>query len=100
MVTVTATGALEPPAPVQASEYVPAAVNGPVLWLPLAASIPLQAPDAVHESAFVEAHVRVELPPTATVMGVAASVTVGTEFTVTVAVASELTPPGPVQVIE
>jgi hypothetical protein len=48
----------------------------------------------------VEFHVNVELPPTATLMGVAASVTVGAGIKVTVAVASRLVPPGPVQVNE
>jgi hypothetical protein len=100
MLTVTAAGALTPPAPEHVSEYVLLAVKAPVLWLPLAASTPLQPPDAVHESALAEFHVKVELPPTATLMGAAASVTVGTEFTVTVVVASELIPPGPVQVNE
>jgi hypothetical protein len=44
--------------------------------------MPLQPPDAVHESAFAELHVNVELPPTATAAGVAARVTVGTGITV------------------
>jgi hypothetical protein len=60
--------------------------------------VPLQPPDAVHESAFTELQVNVELPPTATAAGAAARVTVGTGITVTVAVTSELVPPGPVQV--
>lgn len=53
---------------------------------PLAALVPDQDPEAVHEVAFVEDQVRVELPPLATVLGLAANVTVGAgEFTVTVA---------------
>jgi len=68
--------------------------------VPLVASAPLQPPDAVHESAFAEFHVNVELPPTATATGVAARVAVGTGITVTVAVACGLVPPGPVQVKE
>jgi hypothetical protein len=44
--------------------------------------MPLQPPDAVHESAFAELHVNVELPPTSTAAGVAARVTVGTGITV------------------
>jgi len=62
--------------------------------------VPLQPPDAVHESAFAEFHVNVELPPTATVTGAAARDTVGTGITATVAVACELIPPGPVQIKE
>lgn len=62
--------------------------------------MPLQPPDAVHESAFVEFHVNVELPPVATIVGVAVRVTVGAGVTVTVAVTTELVPPGPVQVNE
>ena len=65
------TGAVRPPGPAQTSEYAVAAVNGPVLWLPLAASVPLQPPDAVHESALVDVHVKVEAPPEATAVGVA-----------------------------
>ena len=98
MLTVAATGAVTPPEPAHVIEYTVAAVNGPVLWLPLVARVPLQPPDALHESAFAEFHVSVELPPTATATGVAARITVGTGFTVTVAVAGGLIPPGPVQI--
>jgi hypothetical protein len=87
-----------PPGPAHASEYAVVAVNGPVLWLPLVASAPLQPPEAEHEAAFAEFQVNVELPPTATATGAATRVTVGTGITVTVAVTSELVPPGPVQV--
>lgn len=100
IVTVTTTGAVTPPGPAQMSEYVVAAVNGPVPWLPLAASVPLQPPDAVHESALVDIHVNVEAPPEATAVGVAVSATIGSWFTMTGALASALLPPGPVQVNE
>jgi hypothetical protein len=98
MFTTATAGAVMPPGPAHASEYTVAAVNGPVLWLPLVASAPLQPPDALHEPAFAEFHVNVELPPTATATGAAARVTVGMGITVTVAVTSALVPPDPVQV--
>jgi hypothetical protein len=57
--TLTVTLALEvPPGPVQDREYDVAADTGPVLCVPPAARAPLQAPDAVHEVASVELHVR------------------------------------------
>lgn len=48
--------------------------------------LPLHAPEAVHDVAFVDVHESVELPPLATVLGLAVSVTVGAAcVTVTVA---------------
>ena len=44
---------------------------------PLTALVPDQAPEAVHEVALVAVHVNVELPPLATVPGLAVKVTVG-----------------------
>ena len=55
---------------------------------------------AVHEVALVELHVSVEVPPLATEVGFAVNVTVGAGTTVTVAVATLLVPPAPVQVSE
>ena len=72
--------------------------SGPVLWLPLAGSEPLQPPDALHEVALVELHVSVEAAPRATEFGFAASVTVAVPGTVTVTVATSLVPPAPLQV--
>ena len=64
---------------------------------PLAALVPDQAPVAVHEVALVADQVSVELPPLATVLGLAAKVTVGVgEVTETVADCAAL-PPLPVQ---
>jgi hypothetical protein len=54
-----------------------------VLWLPLVASAPLQSPDAVHEVASVELHANVEVPPLATVVGVALRDAVGCVIGVT-----------------
>ena len=97
---VTVTGTLTPPAPAHVSEYALVASIGPVLWLPLAASVPLQLPDAVHESALIEFQLNTELPPAATFMGAAASDTVGSASTEMAMLAFWLMPPGPVQVSE
>jgi hypothetical protein len=62
------------------------------------ASLPDQLPDAVQEVALVDDQVRVELPPLATVLGLALSVTVGAGV-VTVTVADwAAVPPAPVHV--
>jgi hypothetical protein len=42
-------------------------VDKVTVWLPLAANVPLQAPEAVHEVALIVDHVRVVEPPSATV---------------------------------
>jgi hypothetical protein len=97
-VTVAVVGADIPPLPEQTIEKFVVPVIGPLFSLPLAARLPLQPPDAVHESAPAELQVNTELPPRATACGAAVRVTVGTGITVTVAVAGELVPPGPVQV--
>jgi hypothetical protein len=98
MVTVAVAGALVPPAPEQVNAYVVLAVRAPVLAVPLAAFVPLQPTEAVHEVALVELQVNVAVPPLATLVGLADSAAVGTTLaaTVTVAVASALVPPGPV----
>jgi uncharacterized membrane protein YgaE (UPF0421/DUF939 family) len=73
-------------------------VRAPVLCVPAVAKLPLQAPEAVHEVAFVELHVNSELPPLVMLVGEALSATVGIGSTFTVAVAVVLVPPAPVQV--
>ena len=75
--TVAVAVLLEPPAPLQVSEYDVVAASGPLLWLPLAALLPFQPPDAVHDVASVELHVNVELPPLATFVGAALRDAVG-----------------------
>jgi hypothetical protein len=73
-------------------------VSAPVDCDPLVAWLPDQAPEAVHEVALAADQVNVELPPLATVLGLAATVTVGAgEVTETVADCVAL-PPVPVQV--
>jgi hypothetical protein len=79
------------------------ALSAPVDALPLTAFVPLQPPDAVHADAFAVLHVRVEAPAGATLVGLAASVTVGfggaDDVTVTVTVADAgVVPASPVQV--
>ncbi len=72
-------------------------MRAPVDCDPLAALVPDQAPEAVHEVALVADQVSVELPPLATVLGLAAKATVGVgEVTETVADCEAL-PPLPVQ---
>jgi hypothetical protein len=99
-VTVALTTLLVPPAPVQVSEYDVVAETGPMLCVPLVVLVPLQPPEAVHEVAFTEFHVNVELPPFAIDAGFAVKVTVAAGTTVTIAVAALLAPPAPVQVKE
>jgi hypothetical protein len=52
----------------------------------------------VHESALLELHVSVEVPPSATALGDALRIAVGRGLTVTAALSGTLLPPGPVQV--
>jgi hypothetical protein len=81
------------------------AVRGALLSEPAVARLPVQAPEAVQEAAFVEDQVRVEDAPLATDVGFAASNTVGSDGgggvpdTATVADALAL-PPEPVQIRE
>jgi hypothetical protein len=71
-----------------------------VLWLPVAARLPLQLPDAVHEVACDESHVNIDPPPTSTAIGAAVNCAVGIAFTVMATLAVWLLPPGPVHVSE
>ncbi len=74
------------------------AVSAPVDCEPVAALAPDQAPDAVQDVALVADQLKVELPPLATVLGLAEKVMVGTGcVTDTVADCAAL-PPVPVQV--
>jgi hypothetical protein len=69
-----------------------------VTQVPLVACIPLHPPEAVHEVAFWEVQVSVDVPPTATVVGEALSVTVGAVAITTTSVDWVAEPLGPVQV--
>jgi hypothetical protein len=90
---VTSTGLLAPPAPVQDSAYVVLIASGAVACAPLAASAPLQPPDAVQAVAFVDDQVSVDAAPATTTCGLADSTAVAA--TLTVAFAGALVPPGP-----
>jgi len=98
-VTVTVAEAFcVPPAPVQDRLNVLVLVSAPVDALPDVALAPDQAPEPVHDVAFVEDHVRVDDPPLATDCGLALIDTVGAGVAVTVTVADALcVPPAPVQ---
>jgi len=100
ILTMTVDALLVPPVPVQVKEYELGIVIAPVLCVPLVALLPVQPPEAVHEVAFVELHVSVEVPPLAIKVGFAINVTVGAGTTVTVAVATLLVPPTPLQLKE
>jgi hypothetical protein len=93
---------LLPPGPLQINVYEVVAPTAPVVCEPLTPSEPVQPPEAVHDVAWVELHVNVELPPGAITEGRTESVAVGAGFgvTATAAVATGLVPPGPEQVRE
>ena len=90
-----------PPAPVHVNVNVEFAVSAPVEAVPLVASLPLHAPDAVQEVALVEDQVSVALPPDRIALGPTLRLTVGAGVfcgeTVTVTDCAAL-PPAPVQV--
>ena len=56
------------------------AVSAPVLWLPLAASVPLQPPEALQDVALLELHVSVDSLPLATAVGEALIDALGSEL--------------------
>jgi len=97
-VTVADCVAEEPSLPVQVSSYSVVLVTAPVDHVPLVATAPLQPPEAVHAVALSEFQLRVELPPLATVVGEAVSVTVGAGAVTTTSADCEAEPAGPVQV--
>jgi hypothetical protein len=55
--------------------------------VPLRALVPAQAPDAVQDVALADDHVRLELPPLVTVLGLALMLTVAVGLALTVTVA-------------
>ncbi len=71
-----------PPAPVHASVKVVVVASAPVDVEPLSARAPLHPPEAVHDVASVDDHVRVVLPPAAIVVDAAFKVVVGATTTV------------------
>jgi hypothetical protein len=99
-VTAAMTGAVVPPGPVQVKENVAFAIRMPVLCVPLLASVPLQSPLAVHEAAWIELHVSMDVFPAGTAVGIAVNCALGAAFTVIATVEIWLVPPGPVQMSE
>lgn len=94
-----------PPAPVHDSENVLVAVSGPVDWDPESGFCPDHAPDAAHEVALLDDHVKVAAAPLATLVGSALKDIVGggggggAPWTETVTV-RDAVPPAPVQASE
>ena len=87
-----------PPAPVQLKMNFVVALSARVACEPSVAWAPLHPPEALHEVALVDDHVKVEVAPLCTVLGFAAKVTAGAGvFTDTVADCAAL-PPAPLQV--
>jgi hypothetical protein len=72
--------------------------SAPVDHVPLVATVPLHAPEAVQAVAFSEFQLKVDVPPLAVVVGDADSVTAGEGEVATTSADSEADPPGPVQV--
>lgn len=96
-----AVAAAEPPAPLQVRVKLVPALSAAVAWVPLVARVPVQPPLAVQAVALVADQVSELVPPAATDVGLADSVTVGAAgvtggLTVTVAEAL-VVPPVPVQ---
>jgi len=88
-----------PEGPVQVIANVLSALSAPLDWEPLVALLPDQPPDAVQAVALTDDHVNVELPPLATVLGLAAMLTLTVGFALTVTVADcAAVPPSPLQV--
>ena len=88
-----------PPVPVQLNVYAVVALKAPVDFDPLIAWAPLHPPEAVQLVALADDQVSVDVPPLATLVGLALSETVGTEGAETVTVADcDAEPPAPVQV--
>jgi hypothetical protein len=78
--------------------YVALAVSAPLDWEPLIALLPDQPPEAVHEVAWLDDQVSVELPPAVIVLGFTLKLTVTDGFALTVTVADcAALPPAPVQ---
>ncbi len=74
------------------------AVSAPVVCVPLADSDPDQAPEALQALALVVDQLSVEVPPFATVLGLAAKVIVGAGAVTDTVADCEALPPGPVHV--
>jgi hypothetical protein len=71
--------AVEPPAPVQVSVNLCVTLSAAVVCVPPVASEPFQPPEAMQEVALLEDQLSVDVPPPATMLGLALSDTVGAE---------------------
>ena len=87
-----------PPAPVQLRMYVALAVSAPVDCEPVTDLVPDQAPEPVHAVALVADQPKVEPPPLATVLGLAARLMVGNGWVTDTVADCEALPPVPVHV--
>ncbi len=97
--TVTLTNwVAAPPVPLQVNSYSVVLESTPVDQVPLVATAPCQPPEEMQEVAFSELQLKVDMPPSATVVGEAVSVTVGACEVTTICADCETDPPGPVQV--
>lgn len=97
--TVTVTDCLaEPPGPVQDSSYSVVLERGPVDQVPLGATAPCQPPEAIHAVALTACHLKVDVPPSATVDGAALNVAIGEEEITMTLVDPDPDRPEPVQV--
>lgn len=85
----------EPPPPEQVSVYLVVAVMAAVDAEPLVVSLPLQPAEAAQVVALTEDHVRVEVPPLFTVVGLALSVTEGAGGVTETVVDCAALPPAP-----
>ena len=65
----------DPPVPVQVSSYSVVLVKAPVDQVPLVGTLPCQPPEAVQAVASADFQLRVELPPSLTVVGEAVNAT-------------------------
>jgi hypothetical protein len=89
----------EPPDPVHVNSYSVVFVRAPVDQVPRVGTLPCQPPEAVQAVASEELHTSVELPPSATVVGAALSVTIAAAGTATdTATDWVVVPPDPLHV--
>jgi hypothetical protein len=92
-----AVAAAVPPGPVHVSVNADDIVTDVIISLPRVGRAPDQLPEAVQPVASVVAHIKVVVPPLATLAGVAVIVTVGVGAIATLAVAAAM-PPAPLHV--
>lgn len=88
----------EPPVPVHVNSYSVVLDRAPVDQVPLVPTAPCQPPEAVQAVALVELQRRLDVPPAATVVGLADMMIVGTGEVTTTSVDCEVDPPLPEQV--